>query len=58
MMAIVPELVAGPVIRKMRAAPGLSPFATNAAAIGVLPEAQMYSGTPITTITGYESQRA
>ena len=41
MMAMVPVLVAGPVIRKMSAAPGLNPLATSAAAMGVLAEAQM-----------------
>ena len=41
MIAMVPVLVAGPVMRKISAAPGLTPRATSAAAMGVLAEAQM-----------------
>ena len=41
MMAMVPVLVAGPVMRKISAAPGLKPLATSAAAMGVLADAQM-----------------
>lgn len=41
MMAMVPVLVAGPVMRKISAAPGLTPRATSAAAMGVLAEAQI-----------------
>ncbi len=40
MIAMVPVLVAGPVMRKINAVPGLTPLATSAAAIGVLAEAQ------------------
>ena len=52
MMAMVPVLVAGPVIRNTSAAPGLNPFATKAAAMGVLADAQMYNGTPTSTMAG------
>ena len=41
MIAMVPVLVAGPVMRKISAAPGLNPLATRAAAIGVLADAQI-----------------
>ena len=38
---MVARLVAGPVRRKTSAAPGLTPLATSAAAMGVEPEAHM-----------------
>ena len=41
---MVAVLVAGPVIRKIRAAPGESPAAISAYAIGIDAVAQMYSG--------------
>ena len=44
-------LVAGPVNRKTRAAPGLTPFMISAAATGVEAVAQMYMGMPINSIT-------
>ena len=41
MTVMVPVLVAGPVMRKISAAPGLKPLATSAAAMGVLADAQI-----------------
>lgn len=43
--------VAGPVIRKTRATPGLAPFAINAAAMGTEAVAQTYTGIPRSIIT-------
>ncbi len=47
-------LVAGPVSRNTRAAPGLIPFMINAAATGVEAVAQIYMGIPITSIINIE----
>ncbi len=43
---MVATLVAGPASKKTRAAPGLSPFKINAAAIGVEDVAHTYMGIP------------
>ena len=39
-------LVAGPAIRKAKAAPGLIPFKIATAAMGVAPDAHTYKGIP------------
>ena len=50
-------LVAGPLRRKTRAAPGLTPLRIIAAAIGVEAVAQIYIGTPATSIKSMEPMR-
>ena len=51
-VAIDTALMAGPVIRKTKAAPGDRPFIISAAAIGIAAVEQMYIGNPISAMIG------
>ena len=48
--------MAGPTIRKTKAAPGVRPLAIREAAIGIDAVEQTYIGNPIRTIVGIASQ--